>query len=193
VVGAFDLVERVRSAWVDRRQAWAFIERFVAGWHRPLAAGDGWSPAELETAIGHLAERFPAVTGLPAALAEIYLLLGHRADVTSNQDCFLGPTDLFVESPGGVLVARQENQGCAQWGIRLEDLGEDDPPVVMQIDGPQSGWWPYTDRWFQACVEMVLFESRWSHPDLHTDVELDEATAAVERQFVPLPGLELPH
>jgi hypothetical protein len=194
VAGGFDLVSAVASASQDRYLAWVFIERFVAGWHRPLIAADGWSRRELEAAVRDLGTRFPTVTDLPAALAETYVMLGRRRDVTSNRDQLLDPTQLCLDDSGEVLVVRRESQGRAQWGILLGDLCRDDPPVVMQVAGPQSDWRPYADRWSLACIEMVLFESLWSRPDLTSDVELDDgAVALVERRYTPLPVPVLLH
>lgn len=126
VAGELDLVDALASALEDQHRAWEFIRRFVAAWHKPLVAMDGWSRSELRAAARDLSARFPTVPGLPAALAEMYALLGRRADLTSNQDRLLDPTELCLDTTGEVLVVRRENQGCAQWGIRVDDLRHDE-------------------------------------------------------------------
>ena len=170
----FDLVHALAAGLQDRHQAWDFVRRFVATWHQPLVATDGWSSSELREAVRNLSTRFPTVKRLPAALAETYALLGNRRDLTSNQDQLLNANGLWLDEAGEVLVMRQENQGCAEWGIRVDDLDHDDPPVVMQVAGSEHGWQPYADRWSLACIEMVLFESLFTEDDLCTNMELDD-------------------
>jgi hypothetical protein len=104
------------------------------------------------------------------------------------------PTRLCLDGTGEVLLVRRENQGCAQWGIRVEDLRCDDPPVVMQVKGPDRSWQPCADRLSVACIEMVLSESLWSSAELLGDLELDDHTvAALEQRFPRLPVPTFPH
>ena len=189
----FDLVDALASGLEDRHRAWDFIRRFVATWHRPLVAADGWSSSELREAVRHLNTRFPTVWRLPAALAETYALLGNRRDLTSNQDQLLNANGLWLDETGEVLVVRQEAQGCAEWGIRVDDLDHDDPPVVMQVAGSEHGWQPYADRWSLACIEMVLFESLFTDEDSCTNMELEDRSLAVVERFAVLPVPALPH
>jgi hypothetical protein len=194
MASGFDLLEAAASGFEDRHRAWDFVRGFIAAWHRPLATSDGWSPLELQTTFEEVTARFPTVNRLPTALVETYALVGRRRDLTSNQDRLLAPNELRLDHSGEVLIVRRENQGCAQWGIRLADLSHDDPPVVMQVAGSEHGWRPYADRWSHACVEMVLFESLWTRAELSFDVELDDYTmAAVEQRFAPLAVPALPH
>lgn len=82
----------------------------------------------------------------------------------------LPPSDLFVhEDLGGVLCFRSENPGCAFWGVRLCDLGEADPPVVVQS---REGWRPFMDRVSLACVELVISETLFSDGRLYNACEL---------------------
>ncbi|MFF9566598.1 hypothetical protein [Streptomyces sp. NPDC014685] len=113
----------------DRQAAWRFIRAFARDWsQRPLAEADGCTPAELDAARARL--DLP----LPTALREAYQLLGNRKDLTDNQDSLLAPQDLHLDEDRGVLVFRVENQACAYWGIRVTDLDQDDPPVVVRAD-----------------------------------------------------------
>ncbi|MGV9428638.1 hypothetical protein ACWDO7_30670 [Streptomyces sp. NPDC003656] len=69
----------------------------------------------------------------------------------------LPPDEIFVDDEcEGVLVFRNENQGCAFWGVRLSDLHLDDPPVLLDAG---HGWAPCFDRVSLACVEIVLSEA----------------------------------
>lgn len=147
----FDVAQALRGGIPDRARARAFVRDFAAAWAEPLADGAGTRAEELERA-----EEMLGLT-LPTALREAYSLLGTRHDLTGNQDPLLRPSELFVHDEfGGVLVFRSENQGCAFWGVRLRDLGQDDPPVFVQS---RDGWVRYLERVSLACVELVLSET----------------------------------
>lgn len=151
MVDAFDVAQALRGGIPDRAGAWAFVRDFAAAWAEPLADGAGTRAEELERAEEMLG------LALPTALREAYSLLGTRHDLTGNQDPLLRPSELFVHDEfGGVLVFRSENQGCAFWGVRLRDLGQDDPPVFVQS---RDGWVRYLERVSLACVELVLSET----------------------------------
>lgn len=151
----FDVAQALRGGIPDRAGAWAFVRDLAAAWARPLAGGPGTrteEPAQ-ELARAEAALGF----GVPAALREAYALLGTRHDLTGNQDPLLPPSELFVHDEfGGVLVFRSENQGCAFWGVRLRDLGREDPPVFVQS---RDGWVPFLERVSLACVELLLSET----------------------------------
>ena len=177
----------------DRRSAWACIAWFAAEWlRRPLRPGDGLDNAELAAVRADLTSPYPQVDRLPAAVEELYALVGHRRDLTSNQDTLLSGHQAELDPSRTVLVLRREAQGCAAWGIRVGDLDRDDPPVVMHAGDPDA-WVPYAKRWSVACLEMVLFEAVLG-PGLSWDLELDDGTVAmVERRYRRLPVPELPH
>ena len=107
-----------------RRDRWRLVEEFVEVWHRPLAPGDGYPEPDLAAVERRLGVR------LPPALREWYALGGRRADVWSRQDALHSPDELYIRPDADALVFRSENQGCERWGIRVADLGRDDPPVL---------------------------------------------------------------
>jgi hypothetical protein len=110
----------------------------------------------------------------------------------SNQDQLLTGAQLALDETGHVLVVRVENQGCSEWGIRISDLDQDDPPVVMRITEDPQGWIPYAERWSLACLEMIVFEVIFSDSDLAWDTELDDdAVAIVEARYERLPMPDL--
>src|SRR5262249_4170949 len=77
-----------------------------------------------------------------------------------NQDRLAAPDDLEVYE--GALVFREENQSVCWWGIRLEDLHQDDPPTHFRpdlADKTTEHWMPWTDRLSLAPAEMVLAET----------------------------------
>ncbi|MFL4905266.1 hypothetical protein ACJ6WF_19265 [Streptomyces sp. MMS24-I2-30] len=153
MVDEFDVAQALRGGIPDRARAWAFVRDFAAAWAEPLADGAGTRAEELERA-----EEMLGLT-LPTALREAYSLHGTRHDLTGNQDSLLRPSELFVHDEfGGVLVFRSENQGCAFWGVRLRDLGQDDPPVFVQS---RDGWVRYLERVSLACRARTQRDAAW--------------------------------
>ncbi|MGI5324960.1 hypothetical protein [Actinomadura nitritigenes] len=150
----FDIVRDLPPALHDRAAAWTFIREFAAGWGLPLGREDGTPEGELAEAEDRLG------LGLPAAVREAYALFGRRPDLHSNLDTLLSPGELAVEH--GALVFREENQGAVLWGVLLDDLGGDDPPVHVRQDLADKYaelWEPWTDRFSAAVLEIVLAES----------------------------------
>ncbi|MEU6925323.1 SMI1/KNR4 family protein [Streptomyces sp. NPDC046631] len=176
----------------DRQAAWRFIRAFARDWSgRPLGEADGHTAAELDAAQARLG------LPLPAALREALQLLGTRIDLTDNQDTLLAPQDLYVDADRGVLVFRVENQSCAYWGIRVTDLDQEDPPVVIRADlvSPTADdWAAWLDRVSVAFIEIVLSEALCADEDLMgwvtpDDTGLPEDIAAA---FLRLPFPEYP-
>ncbi|MFF9912447.1 SMI1/KNR4 family protein [Streptomyces sp. NPDC013457] len=151
----FDMARSLGAAVQDRRGAWEFIRGFVADWAEGLA-DDGWNETDLAAAEKRLGLR------LPSALREAYLLFGRRKDLTSNHDVLLGPSELYVDEAGKALVFRHENQGAASWGIRLAELTDDDPAVLVKTDLADKAaehWENWLERLSLCFVEIVLSES----------------------------------
>ncbi|MFJ1884260.1 MULTISPECIES: SMI1/KNR4 family protein [unclassified Streptomyces] len=173
----------------DRQAAWRFVRAFARDWsRRPLTEADGYAPADLDAAQARLG------LPLPAALRDAYQLLGRRPDLTDNQDSLLAPKDLYLDADRGVLVFRVENQSCAYWGIRVTDLDQDDPPVVVRADlvrPTADDWAAWLGRVSVAFVEIVLSEALCADEDLMgwvtpDDTGLPEDIAATFRRL-PLP------
>jgi hypothetical protein len=94
----------------------------VAELYRPLAPGDGYEESEVAAAEARLGFR------LPPALRKLYLRAGRRDDIHRAKNHLIAPEELSVEQ--GALVVYEENQNLVLWGVRVSDLGRDDPPVV---------------------------------------------------------------
>lgn len=142
----------LRGGVQNRSQAWDFVRWFADAWTGcPLRAEDGCAQNELATAEADLGFE------LPAALREGFELFGQRDDLTRQQDPLVRPTGLYVDDAlNGVLIFRHENQGCAYWGIPLDEIEQEDPPVLVESS---EGWIPFFDRMSLAWVELVLSES----------------------------------
>lgn len=146
-----------------RADRWRLVDEFIEIWHRPLAPGDGYTEGELRAAEQRLGY------GLPAAVREWYALAGRRTDVWSVQDHLWPPDQLQLDSAGTTLVVRTENQGCERWGIRVADLGQDDPPVWEVDAGVQAS--PTTTAF--ACL-VVLYEAMFARDVLWAGGEIGD-------------------
>lgn len=149
----FDIPAAMAESVRSRAGAWTLVRGFTAYWGEPLGPDDGFTDAELDTAERRLGLR------LPVALREAYRLFGRRADLTSSQDVLLTPDELHVLD--GALVYRAENQGCAHWGVLLDDLGREDPPTVGRLDladKSQERWEPWEERFSTAAAAMAMME-----------------------------------
>ncbi|WP_431965204.1 SMI1/KNR4 family protein [Actinacidiphila sp. bgisy160] len=164
---ALDVAMALRGGVTGRSQAWDFVRRFADEWTgRPLRPEDGCTAVELDATEAELGFE------LPAALREGHALVGRRDDLTRQQDPLVPPMGLHVvDGCGGILVFRVENQGCAAWGIPLDRVEEDDPPVVVES---HEGWVPFLDRMSVAWVELVLSESLLGVGSLYDACELPE-------------------
>ena len=94
-----------------------------------------------------------------------------------------------------MLIFRRETQACARWGVRLDQPGQPDPPVVWQGRSADewTDWAPYFDRFSLACLEIVLSESLFAGPGLDGNRALDAAAlTTLEQTFARLAITEYP-
>jgi hypothetical protein len=114
----------------DSREArWQLMKSVIKEWLRPIKPKDRTPPAELDRLEGELGLR------LPRALREWYELAGSKAvHIWSSQDRLVLP---FIDRE--VLVFCVENQGIWSMGVRLSDLGQDDPPVFGWMNEAYAG------------------------------------------------------
>jgi len=111
---------------------WGDYAARVAELFDPLGPADGYGEPEVAAAETRLGLRLPRV------LRELYLLAGRRNDIHRPKNHLIPPEDLSVEQ--GVLVVYEENLNVVLWGVRVEDLGADDPPVVRAYNDVSLAW-----------------------------------------------------
>jgi hypothetical protein len=172
-----DVSVALRGGVTSRSLAWDFVRRFAEEWmDHPLRSGDGYTAAELDAVEVELGFE------LPAALRKGYALFGRRDDLTRQQDPLVTPAELSVDDGfGGVLAFRCENQACASWGIPLDQIEQDDPPVMVES---HEGWIPFLDRMSVAWVELVLSESLFGPERLYDACELpDELLSSLHAHY----------
>ncbi len=172
----------IRAALRDRADAWRFLSEFAADWRAPLRAEDGFADADL-----HEAERRLGVP-LPSTLREAYLLFGRRDDLVRNQDRLERPDGLYVRE--GALVYQTENQGAAEWGVLLDDVGQADPPTFYRAslaDPSTERWEPWTQRLSVALLELFMAETALYEADGLSDA--GELIGPLPKGFEPLPAI----
>jgi hypothetical protein len=112
----------------DRTERWERLGAFVSAWHGEVTASDGFPEAELRWAEKRLG------VSLPLALCEAYRKLGRKQEVTLAFDRLVPPRKLSVQR--GLLVFWVLDDAAA-WGISVEDLHLEDPPVFV-IEHPND-------------------------------------------------------
>jgi len=139
----------------SRAERWRLVETLLSQWFPPQPHAERVSALDIDDAEKRLDLR------LPAALREWY----ERYDlaVWSRQDRLLLPYQMNIVD--GVLVFCVENQDVVTWGIRLEDLAAEDPPVV--ISDPDRTWLP-TKHWSVEApstsafaIQFTLMNVKW--------------------------------
>ncbi|UPZ14966.1 SMI1/KNR4 family protein [Flavobacterium humidisoli] len=89
---------------------------------------------------------------LPSKLREYYLELGKEENLNYSHNRLLKPENEIGFSDDDYLVIYEENQNVAFWGIKKEDLKEDNPPVYGNYDTIEKSDWEIetqtTDNFF---------------------------------------------
>ncbi len=80
-------------------------------------------------------------TRLPLKFKEYYLELGKEENLNYSFNRLLKPDDEIEFSDDDYLVFYEENQNVAFWGIKKEDLKEDNPPVYGNYDTIEKSDW----------------------------------------------------
>jgi hypothetical protein len=97
----------------------------------------GYSQAEIDRAR----QMIPTLTNgnagpvIPATLARWYETVGRVRELTASQNRLHPPREINLRDD--VVIVYTENQWCAFWGIRIQDLTLADPPVIY-TEG--KGW-----------------------------------------------------
>lgn len=78
---------------------------------------------------------------LPVKLKEYYLELGKEENLNYSYNRLLKPDGEIGFSEDNYLVIYEENQVVAFWGIKKEDLKQDNPPVYGNYDTIEKSDW----------------------------------------------------
>ena len=90
----------------------------------------GYSQWEVDRARQTIPVHTKGLAGpvIPAALARWYETVGRARELTASQNRLHAPHQ--IELRDNVVIVYTENQSCAFWGIRVQDLTLADPPVI---------------------------------------------------------------
>ena len=142
-----------------RSARWALVRQLADAYRNPgrdfKASPDGIA--------AHLTERGVSI---PLALREWYALAAELTDLWSKQDRLLHPAELRIN--GDWLEIAAENQYCWQWGIPLDELGDEDPRVVrLPFDADERLTSPAVSVF---AIQLFLSETFWGGRHAHMEI-----------------------
>lgn len=117
-------------------KTFAEIEALLRGWYGAPPKHEGITGSGIDNAAKTLG------VDAPEAMRTFYERFGARADTS--------------------LVFRVENQGVTSWGVRLRDLGEADPPVVVADYENDGAWVEQSKTFSEFALAMTLFDLKWN-------------------------------
>lgn len=107
---------------------WPLLEGWADAWCQSFQKSDGYLAAELDRAEEGLGLK------LPTSLKELYRFAGRR--LSKMNDPLIKPEKLDVVQ--NLFLIWAENQYVVTWGIKLDNLASDDPPVFLDLNGCAS-------------------------------------------------------
>lgn len=164
---------------VDREARWALLGKLLDHWFRASPNPAGVPVTDLVLAEKRLGR------SLPPALCEFYARYGARKDIWGPQDSLYTPEQLRIERD--VLILCVENQGVVEWGIRVQDLALEDPPVVVSDSQGDKAWLVESATTSGFAIQFALMSVKWAAPHSANGQGTDEAFAAIERRYARLP------
>ncbi|MCA9187475.1 MAG: SMI1/KNR4 family protein [Pirellulaceae bacterium] len=144
----------VESLPETRADRWLALQTLISHWYRPLSEGDGVHAVDLDHAEQTLG------ISLPMAFREWYVQSGNRSDVWCGQDRLLPPNELSLQDDA--LIFYVENQGVVRWGIPVESLSSEDPPVVVESVDNAAEWHVENDSLSAFAVQRAVFDIKFS-------------------------------
>jgi hypothetical protein len=159
------------------------IASFLESWN-VMPTGSGIRAAEDEVGVAEQRLGF----ALPTALRWLFTHVGTDNAVVGHQDPLVQPQHLEVDDQG-LVVYRVENQNCAQWGIRVGDIAQPDPPVLWKDLQNDEDWRPYQER-----LSVELLETTFNEAMLLPGADLlqTELASGVPAELERLPRLAIP-
>jgi hypothetical protein len=154
------------------RERWRPLADFVARWHdRPLEEKDGVSEETLDPE-------------LPLAIREYYRIAGQRPELTGSTSRV--PASELHVSDGHLWLFAYE--GHARWGVRRDELDEDDPPVTLEVTARQLFSLENeraSEFFFQNAVRQPVMSGRRHGTTGWTRLTIDEVLAPRFRSLSP--------
>jgi hypothetical protein len=132
----------------DRHARWELIREII----RP------WFPADLSRL--KLPSGMGPITNLPTAcpaIREWYKIVREAPGIWCQQDHLFGADGDWRR--GEHLTIAIENQACAYWGIPLNELERDDPPVFVDCG---DGWVQENTTVSEFAITWLAYSLKWS-------------------------------
>lgn len=132
----------------ERHERWALIREMIRQWF----------PADLSRL--KLPSGMGPITNLPTAcpaIREWYKIVREAPGIWCQQDHLFGADGDWRR--GSYLTIAIENQACAYWGIPLNELERDDPPVFVDGD---DGWVLECTTTSEFAIAWLAFSIKWS-------------------------------
>ena len=107
----------------------SFISKYL---HRDWGTEDGINNNNILIHESKLGITFPT------ALRELYLTMGHTRQLLSVHNKVFPPEDVEVEN--GYVIFMEENQSVVTWGIRLDEI-EENNPIIWQRNNTENLWY----------------------------------------------------
>jgi len=156
-------------------ELWARYESTAAMLLPPLEPDDGDTEASLvdvERALG---------ISLPWLLRTFYIHTANRKDINQSMNRIVPPNRLTVDD--GSLCFYEENQAVCYWGIAVDDLALDDPPVhrgTPQWRGNKVEKWDWfveNSRLSDFLMMMLIWQCSWGGMAYYANTTVDGAWA----------------
>jgi hypothetical protein len=169
----------------SRSDRWKLLDAFLERWFTAPRGHQGVGASELRLAEQRLG------LSLPAAFREWYERYAARENVWSLQDTLRTPHQLNVEH--GALVFCVENQSVVQWGIQLEELTREDPPVVVSDPAGGTTWLVESPSTSAFAATFAVMNVKWSEAVRYraNGAGTAEAFVAIEERYSRLPFQDL--
>lgn len=120
---------------------------------------DGWDVHSVNTVEELLHLRFPSI------LRNFYLSWGKRSDYASSCENLLNPKECFIHF--GHLVFCIENQAVLLWGIPLDTLNQDDPPVYYTYNHEKTAEWKLSHKHLTNFLDALFYSHAFAGGAVH--------------------------
>jgi hypothetical protein len=94
--------------------------------------------------------------GIPTVLREYYLEFGKHEALNNSHDFLIKPEQFQEYDDSDYLIFYSENQGVSVWGIKKEEVREDNPPVYENYGDAE--WHLTSDSISEFLISMAHFQ-----------------------------------
>ena len=123
---------------------------------------------------------------IPHTLELYYRELGREVDVNHSQNLLIVPWKYTWPKTENHLIIYSENQGVCFWGVSLNDLDIEDPPVYVTFDNARKVTWePESKRLSDFLIAMAHVHAGFALPFSSKDISMISESEAdiIRRHF----------